>query len=385
VAGQQSDAGVSSAAVTSQTQPLSPGWSLTPSVLVSRTFDDNVLLHGPGDPQNEDTINVLNPRGELNYRGQRTDASFRYDGAFVLYHNLEALNSFDQHGGIAIRHRLSKRQSFFLAGSAAAAPTTELIEFTGVPFVRAGSFTDQVRAGLESMLSKRTTLTVDARFEQAQFDASQTYANLLLGGNSIGGGISLQHHVSNRTMLTADADMQHATVGSAGEVFDVQHAMVGIDRQLAENTHVFASAGISRLGVSQFGPPRTGPAWKMGLVERYRSTIIDLSFQRSFVPSFGFGGTMQNEEVTARIQLPITRRIYTTDLVSLRREDPIAIVVPQLRSTWVEAAVGYAARPWFRIEAFFAGTNQTVGTLDAPLKHNQFGVQIIASKPVRIR
>jgi hypothetical protein len=59
--------------------------------------------------------------------------------------------------------------------------------------------------------------------------------------------------------------------------------------------------------------------------------------------------------------------------------------VPQLRSRWVEAALGYAASPWLRIEAFFAGTQQTVGGIDAPLLHNQYGVQVIASKPVRIR
>jgi hypothetical protein len=147
----------------------------------------------------------------------------------------------------------------------------------------------------------------------------------------------------------------------------------------------FASGGMSRLGVTDFGPPRNGPSWKMGLVDHYRSTVIDVSFVRSYVPSFGFGGTMQNQEFTARIRIPLTRRLYTQDLVSWRQEDPIAIAVPQLKSRWLQAALGYAANSWFRIEGYYAGTRQTAGLPDQLLDHNQFGIQVIASKPVRIR
>lgn len=384
-AGQRTDSGATNVTPGSSGQLPAPGWSLTPSFLVSRTFDDNVLLNGPGDPQSRDYINVLNPRGDLSYHGRLSDVSFRYDGAFILYNNLDSLNSYDQHGGFTAQRKLSKRNSLFFTGSVTSAPTTELLQFNGVPFVRAGAFTDEARAGLESVLSKRTTINVYARFEQARFDASQTFANLLLGGNSIGGGVSLRHRVSDRTTVTVDGDLQHATIGTAEQVFDIEHAMVGVEQQLSESMHAYAAGGISHLGVSDYGPARNGPALKLGLVKKYHTTIIDLSYLRSFVPSFGFGGTMQNEEITTRVQFPITRRIYTTDLVSWRREDPIAISVPQLRSTWIELAVGYAARPWVRIEAFFAGTQQNVGTLDTPLLHNQYGIQVIASKPMRIR
>src|SRR5438270_619365 len=83
----------------------------------------------------------------------------------------------------------------------AAATTTELLQFNGVPFVRAGAFTDDVRTGVESIMSKKTTVSVEAHFEQARFDASQTYANLLLGGNSIGGDVTVHHRLSERTSL----------------------------------------------------------------------------------------------------------------------------------------------------------------------------------------
>jgi hypothetical protein len=363
----------------------STGWSLTPGLLMSRMFDDNALLRGPGDPATEDYINVVNPRGDLTYHGRYSDFSVRYDGAFIVYNQLTTLNSYEQHGGLSFKHRASKRNTFFVTSSLAAAPTTELLQLSGIPYVRAGTFTDDTRAGLESVLSKQTTLSVDAHFQQVQFDASQTYANLLLGGSSIGGDLTLRHRVSDRTSLTASADVQHATIGTAEQVFDIQHAMAGVEQQLTRGMRVFVSGGLSRLSVTQFGDARMGPSWSLGFVQHYGSTIVDMSFNRSFVPSFGFGGTMQNEDVTARVRLPITRRIYTQDLVSWQRQDPLVIEVPQLRSTWVQCSVGYAATQWFRIEGFFASTRQTAGRPDALLEHNQFGVQVIASKPVRIR
>ena len=86
-----------------------------------------------------------------------------------------------------------------------------------------------------------------------------------------------------------------------------------------------------------------------------------------------------------RLKLPLTRRIYVQGVVSRRKEDPLVIGFPQLRSIWVQSAVGYTANTWVRIEGFYAGTRQTAGVPDQMLSHDQIGVQVIASKPMRIR
>ena len=62
-----------------------PGWSLTPAMGVTQTWDDNVTLKGPGDNPVSDVINVVNPRAELNFNGSRGQLAARYDGAFLLY------------------------------------------------------------------------------------------------------------------------------------------------------------------------------------------------------------------------------------------------------------------------------------------------------------
>jgi hypothetical protein len=160
--------------------------------------------------------------------------------------------------------------------------------------------------------------------------------------------------------------------------------MGGVEHQLSENFRAYASGGISRLGETSFGPARTGPSVRLGITERYRTALIDVSYSRSFVPSFGIGGTTQNEDMTARVRLPITRRLYTTDLVSFQRADPLILVAPELRSQWLELSIGYAVQRWVRVEAYFAGTRQTVDRPDVMLMHNRYGIQVVASKPVRI-
>jgi hypothetical protein len=369
--------------VTSTSSPA-PGWSLTPSLLYSRTWDDNVLLRAPGDQTIEDYINVLNPRGELDYHGRLTDFSARYDGAFVLYRQANTLNSYDQHGGVSGKRRLSKRNTLLFSANAQQSPTTELLQFIGVPYIRVGSLTNDVSVGLDTLVSKRLTIVTSANFQQARFDQNQTFATLLLGGNSVGAAVGLRERVSTHTTLTADFDAQHATIGAAGDVFDIVHGIVGVDHQLSEGIHVFAAGGFSKLDVSAFGPPRLGPSWRLGLSDHYRSTIIDLVYFRSYVPSFGFGGTMQNEEASASVKMPLSRRFYVQGVISRRNEDPLVFSFPQLRSIWIQGAVGYTTSTWVRIEGFYAGTRQTAGVPDQMLTHDQIGVQVIASKPVRI-
>jgi hypothetical protein len=94
---------------------------------------------------------------------------------------------------------------------------------------------------------------------------------------------------------------------------------------------------------------------------------------------------MQNEEATARMQLPLTRRVYMTSTLSWRRDDPLAFGYLPLRTYWIEGSLGYAATPRVRFEAFYAGTHQTIDQPGGVLDDNRIGFQIITSKPLRIR
>jgi hypothetical protein len=362
-----------------------PGWSLTPAIGVSQTWDDNVTLKGPGDNPIKDVINVVNPRGELNYISPHGQLAARYDGAFLLYRTSTTLNAYEQHGQITAKRKLSTRTALFVDASAAQAPTTELLQLTAVPYVRAGSQTQDGRAGIESALSKRLSIVADVHVQHVTFDPSAPFANLLLGGTSFGGDFVLRERLSEMTTLTADYDGLRADVGERHDIFVVQNATVGLERQLTKTLRVSGAVGAARLDAPAFGPAKTGPSYRFAVARDLRSSVVEVLLFRSYVPSWSFGGTTQNEEATVKLRVPLSRRIYTQSLVSWRRDDPLVAITPPLRSLWIQGTVGYAARSWVRIEGYYLGIKQTVVTPDELFTHNQIGFQVIATKPVRLR
>ena len=364
------------------------GWTFTPALLFSRTYDDNVLLRGSGDIFVTDYINVINPRTDVNFHSPRSDVSMRYDGTFFAYQQLTALNSYDQHGGINARRRLSKRTAFFLSANAQKSPTTELLQFVDVPYLRVGSFSDDVSGGFDTLVNKRLSVTATAHFTQVTYDQN-AFTSLLLGGNSVGGGVSVHERLTERMTLTGDYDVQHATIGTANDVFDIQSGTAGFDYQVTQNLHAFAAGGFSRVDAASLGPPHVGPSWKLGISDHYRATVIDLSYSRAYVPSFGLGGAIQDQDATASLKMPITRRLYAQGILSWHRDDALIVAIPELRSVWIQAAVGYVAKSWIRLEAYYASTQQNIGARsiaypDGRLSHDQVGFQVITSKPMRI-
>ncbi|HEY1912310.1 MAG TPA: hypothetical protein VGG73_15410 [Vicinamibacterales bacterium] len=373
-----------------------PGWSFVPTIAVGTSYDDNVLIRGQGDQTPGDMLSTINPRGALDYNGGRGQLSASYDGSLLLYRQLDQLNSLDQHASFYGHRLLTKHVAVFVRESLADVPTTELQQLVAIPFVRTGSVVNDLHSGVEAGLTKRTSMTVSYDFQFVNFDQGNPPSTSLIGGHSNGASAVLKHVLNARLTLTANYDIQHAilddqqtALGVFSQTFDVQNARAGAEYRLSEGTHVFGDAGISRLDVSQFNVSRTGPAWRMGLVHKMRQVGVDILYARSFVPSYGFGGTMQNEELTGRVQLPISRRMYTSSAVSWRRDDPIIETALfgnlPLRSVWLEGTFGYAMSPQIRLEVFYAGTHQTIDRPGGVLDRNRVGVQIVAAKPMRIR
>jgi len=362
-----------------------PGWSLTPALGASQTWDDNVTLKGPGDNPVSDVVNVINPRAELNYLGPHGQLAARYDGAFLRYRSSTTLDSYEQHASLGAKRRLSTHTALFFSGGASVAPTTELLQLTAVPYVRTGSRTEDAKIGVESALSKRLTIVADVHGQEVHFDDNAPFANLLLGGTDFGGGVSLRDRLSEKTTMTAEYDGQRANIGQRHDIFVIQNATIGLERQLTGKTRIGGAIGVARLDAPSFGPPKTGPSYRLELSRDLRSSVVDVLLFRSYVPSWSFGGTTQNEEATVRLRVPLSRRLYTQTLVSWRKDDPLVEITPPLKSLWIQATVGYAAGSWMRIEGYYLGTKQTVIAPDELLTHNQIGLQVIASKPVRLR
>jgi hypothetical protein len=365
-------------------QAATSGWSATPSLVYSGSWDDNVLFHGRGDASRSDFLNVLNPRGDLEFNGKRTQFSGTYDGAFLLYRELNTLDSYDQRGSVSVRRLLSRHLTLFAGDGFAIVPTTELAQLVGIPFLRTGSRVSDFRGGIEAALTKRFSITTSYQWEWVRFDELPAFPQLR-GGHSQGGLLGLNYKLSSRTALLADADFEHAIVGIDEQTFDVMNAGVGVEHTLTDTLKVSGEVGVSRLGVTELGPARTGPMVRARLLRQFHTAGLDVGYSRSFVPAYGFGGTTDNKELTIRLRLTLSHRIYSQSSLSWRSNDPLTPGALSLRSWWGQASVGYAVQPWVHLEGFYGGLRQTIDRPGGELERNRFGFQIVTSRPVRIR
>jgi hypothetical protein len=254
-----------------------------------------------------------------------------------------------------------------------------------VPFVRTGTKLDVLRAGVEAALTKRTSLVASAEYQWVSFDHRLPAAATLLGGHSVGGTVNLSHQITARAALIADYDQQHATL-SGGQRFDIQNMSAGVEYRVSNATRVVAAGGVSHLNaVTTATAARTGPLLRLGLMHQSRRFGTDLLYSRSFVPSFGFGGTSQNEETTGLLRVPLARRLYARSAVSWRRNDPLTVAELPIRSLWIEGNVGYVLTSFVRIEGFYSRTHQRIDRPGGTLDRTRVGFQVITAKPVRIR
>ncbi len=376
-AAQQADPALSQAR-----QPA--GWSVTPRVTTSLAWDDNVLIQGAGDTLASDLYTIITPGASLDFLGRRGAFSASYNGAAQRYRDFGALNNYSQSINVSARRRLSSHTVVFAQQSYSRMPTTELPALAGIPFLRLGARIADVRAGIEGSLSKRLSMTGSYNFQWIAFDKDPVRGISLLGGYANGGAAAARYQLSAHTTLTADYSLQRANISTGGE-FNVQNTWAGADVKLDEYSRVYGAFGVARLDAADLGTGRTSPAWRAGYSRQFEAAAVDASYARSFVPSYGGGGTLANEELTGSVRLPLGRRTYTQGTLSWRRNEPLSDFNQPLTSIWAGGVAGYAVRPWLRVEGFFGRTQQNIDRPGGRLNRNQFGIQVITATPLRIR
>ena len=363
-------------------QPV--GWSVTPRVTTSLAWDDNVLIQGAADTLASDLNTTVTPGASLDFVGRRGAFSASYNGAVQLYRDFSALNSYDQSMHVSARRRVSSHMLIFGQQSYSRVPTTELPALAGVPFLRIGARIADVRGGLEGSHTKRLSVTGSYNFQWIAFDKDPVLGISLLGGHANGGAASARYQLSQHLSLTAAYDLQSASITTGGR-FTVQNSWAGADVQLDEYSHVYGAFGVARLDAADLGTGKTSPAWRAGYARRFESAAVDASYARSFVPSYGGGGTLANEELTGSAHVPIGRRAYTEGTLSWRRNEPLVDDTQPLTSIWAGGLVGYAVRPWLRVEGFYGRTQQNIDRPGGRLNRNRLGIQVVTATPVRIR
>jgi hypothetical protein len=365
-------------------KPRAPGWTVTPGIAVGTGWDDNVLSRANGDAPVGDYTNVISPSVGLSLNGRFDQLNASYSGALLRYRQFDPLNTYNQQAAASWRRALSKRFTLVADESFTRAPTTELVQVVGVPFVRTGTTVEDARAGIEAKLTARSTLLVNYNFEVLQFD-SNPFTPQLQGGHSHGVTAGYRYKVSELTTLVADYEGQNATITNELGTFVIQNIYGGVERRISELTYVFGSLGLARVAVSAYGPAQTGPAWRAGIARQFMRAGFDLTYSRSVVPSYGFGGTLQNQEVLGRVRVPLARRISVQSSVAWRSNQALTIGQPNLHSFWFESDIGYAWQPWLRLEGYYLSANQSIEGPGGLVERRQIGVQLVTAHPMRIR
>ena len=352
-----------------------------------------------GTARRGDYATPVNPALGLDYRGRRTWLSVGYEGFFLTYRTLGQLNSSEQHARAFFEHRVSPRLTLFAEETFTRAPTTDALELAGVPFYRIGSQTNDAGGGFEVMFTRQTALRTAYTHSAVSFDRDVLLGSDLAGGYAHEASMTLTHMLSPRVTVGGQYDLQHVVqnvgaqnVGlseslSEGEDrFAIHSAGLTVQYSVTRATRVFALVGASHLGAGLTHEEQTGPMVRAGITRRAELATLSAHYQRSFIPSFGFGGTFQNEEWVGSIHVPFAaNRAYAEGGVAWFDNAPLQSGVLSVRSVWVSGTLGYRVSRWLNLEGFYGRSQQDTQRPGGNLTRNQVGFRIVAAKPMRLR
>jgi len=367
------------------------GWTFTPTMGFAETYDDNISLFGRGsaEQQNDDFISTIFPGADLHFGGKHTTLDSGYSGSFLNYTTFSVLNRWDQRARVEIKRQETARLKWGGRASMAMMPTTDLIELGGIPFRHTGATTSDMRGGVEYALTARNSLSASINRQVINFDRPEEVRAFLRGGRVLEMIEGWRHKVSGRMALGADYTYRRATVVDDPEPFNIHTTEAAIDYEISPSWTFSGAAGMVHLQATQLTTPKTGPAWRLRIERHRQRRTFHAGYIRSYIPSFGFGGTIQNQEIGVGYRTPLfgSRRLYLDTSGVFRDNDPLTNTVQQLplRSLRTHTAIGWEPQPWVRLEGFYSLVQQSSLRAGGRLSRNRIGFQIVTSKPMRMQ
>jgi hypothetical protein len=360
-----------------------PGWSLAPALGVSEFWDDNPTLAAEGDVRPGDAVTSVRPSLAIGFRGKRTLLRTGYNGSFDFYNRLPELNTRDHRGGVDFTHQLTRRLQIFARDQAMVSPTTgDALDLVPTVLRRQTTRMNAFRGGFDATLSKRTTLSGAYTSQWIDFaNDGETFDALLQGGHANGGSGELRHRLNARLAVGADYEAQRAIVARGNELFDVHSALGVAEIALGPGAAATVAYGHAWLFTGG-GLSRSGPAFDVGLDWHGRRVGGTLRYGRAFLPSFGFGGTFQNQELRATLQASPARWVRWTGGVALSNNEALDPTDPTLRAVTAQTSIGWIVKRRLRFEAFGLHVSQDSGLAGGRVHRTRAGVQATVSEMV---
>ncbi len=368
-----------------------PGWTFTPSFGFSETYDDNVTLFGEQDlvTRNNDLIATYTPQAELGFASRRTRLTSGYSGSLLDYRTFSLFNRWDQQAHAGVRRSESARLSWSAHGSVTLRPSTDALEFDGIPFSHTGSTALVGRAGVDYRLTERDQISTSLIRQKVTFDRPDELLPYLRGGESIESITSYHRRVNARTGVAGSYSLRGASTTDEPEDLTFHAVRGAIDRQLSSTWSLSGGAGFDFIPATPISPAQSAPGLSVAIDRSDNSRRFHAGYQRMFLPSFGFGGAVQHQELTVSYFTPLfgSRRFYTEQAFALRDNQPL-VEAPghlPLRTLRISSSLGWAPRPWVRVQGFYSRAQQTTQLVGGDIDRNRIGVVIITSRPVRVQ
>lgn len=365
-----------------------PGWTFTPAVAFGALYDTNVALAAPraslGETQGDTLFNIV-PSGQLEFLGKYTEFSAAYRGFLRRYKDVQGLDGFDQRASAGFKHAVSRRLSLFARNNYADSPTTDEVEVNGVPFRRTGSRTNTLAAGADYRFTKFTTLATRYDMTWVDFERTDDFG-ALAGGWIHGIRADLGRQLNARVTMGGEYGYRTASVNDGEREFGFQDAGGVIRVALGRHTTGSAAAGVAVLHDRSANDTRSGPYVRLGVAHALERVRLGAAFERQYVPSFGFGGASNSQELRGYVLMPVARqRVYVQGSGAWRRSVPFEAAALELDTIWLRSTVGLAATRWARVEGLYTYTRQDSIITGGEVDRHRVGVQFVISQPMRIQ
>ena len=369
-----------------------PGFTFIPSFGFAETYDDNITLFGRGDAaqiESDDLVTSYSPEAQLRYVGRRTHAGGGYGASLLDYRTFSSFNRWDQQANATVGRTETARLRWESHGSMLMTPTTDALDFAGIPFSPTASTTLTGRANADYALSRRDTISATFHIHRIRFERPNDVLPYLRGGRSSEGVASYRRRMSARTAIGASYGLRRAS--AVGEPEDLRfHATRGtVEFIISERWAVNGSAGLDYIMATPVTAAQRAPAFSVSAERTDGLRRFHVGYQRLFLPSFGFGGAIQSQDANVTFYAPLfgSPRFYTQHGATFHDSAPLVEASGRLklRSLRASSRIGWAPRPWVRLEGFYSRVMQSTLIPGGAIDSNRIGFVIITSRPMRVQ
>lgn len=363
------------------------GWTFTPSFAIGGEWDSNVAIAGNrgfGQQTERDSLFTLEPQGLLEYRDNRNEFIGGYKGYVRRYVDIDELNGFDQRLFLSVQRLATKRLTLFVRDEYADVPSTDEVPLNGIPYARTGSKSNRFSGGGQMRLTKYDDLAFRYEHTWVEFDNPSA---ALRGGVINEGRVDYGRRLNEKTILGGEYRLRHAAINERTEMVWFHDFGGTVTYALGPHLSLKGAGGYSLLRDPRL-PEHEGGAYFRGELTRSTEHITSgVYYERSFAPTFGFGGSSEAQELRGYVHMPFTKnRFYVQSSGAWRRTDPLSVLADlDLDTFLVDSTVGYAASRFLRIEGFHVYTRQDSRITGGEVNRHRVGAQLVISQPMRIR